>query len=83
MGNNHRDDVAVFRFEVFDHHIEVHDIRVEVAVRVLAGRFVATAEVPSSFQMSVDSERVVREETTHRKSKRKESMVSCCPNFFW
>jgi len=56
MRNHHRDDVSVFRFKVFDHHVDVHDIRVEVPVGELTGRFVAAAEVPSSFRMRVDSE---------------------------
>jgi hypothetical protein len=49
MGNHHRDDVTVFRFEVFDHHVDVHDIRVRSPRNVLPGRFVAAAEFQVSF----------------------------------
>lgn len=54
MGNYHRDHVAVFRFEVFDHYVDVHDILIEVPVSVSTGCFMATAEIPSSLRMSVD-----------------------------
>lgn len=50
MGNHHRDDVSVFRFEVFDYHVDVHDVRVEVPVNELTGRFVAPAEVSSKHE---------------------------------
>ena len=44
VGNNHRDNVTVFRFEVFDHHVDVHDVRIEVPEGVLPWCFVAAAE---------------------------------------
>lgn len=50
MGNHHRDDVSVFRFEVFDYHVDVHDVRVEVPVNELTGRFVAPAEVSGKHE---------------------------------
>ena len=59
MGNDHRDGVTVFRFEVLNHHVDVRDIRIEVTMGILAGRFVATSTVPGSFQMSMGSERAV------------------------
>jgi hypothetical protein len=45
VANHHRDDVTVFGFEVFDHHVDVRDIRLEVPERVLPRCFVATTEL--------------------------------------
>jgi len=43
--DHHRDDVAVFRREVFDHHVHVHEVRVEVPVGGLTWCFVVTTEI--------------------------------------
>lgn len=44
VGNHHRNDVTVFRFEVLDHYVNVHDIRFEAPVTILPWCFVATTE---------------------------------------
>ena len=81
VGNHHRDDVTVFRSEVSDHHVEVHDIRVEVPVSARPWCLMVTAEFPSSLDKGGFEVRCLRG-MAHRKSKRRESMGSRCPNFF-
>jgi hypothetical protein len=47
VGNHHCDDIAVFRPEVFDHHVDVHDLQIGIPEGVLPGRFVVAAEFES------------------------------------
>ena len=42
MGNDHRDCVAVFRLQVFNDHVKVNDIQIDVSVNELTGRFAIT-----------------------------------------
>ena len=47
VGNHHRDDVTIFRLEVFDHHANVRDVRLEIPMTEFPRCFVATAKFPN------------------------------------